>query len=53
VPGEAVVEEVVEDSHAGLVAEAVVLEDAVRLGLAHGTALRPPVELKEGYAVYL
>jgi hypothetical protein len=47
VPREAVVEEVVEDGHAGLVAEAVVLEDAVRLRLALRPALRPSVELKQ------
>jgi len=51
VPGEAVVEEVVEDGHAGLVAESVVLEDAVGLRLARRTVGRPRVELnrKEHY----
>jgi hypothetical protein len=48
VPREAVVEEVVEDGDAGLVAESVVLEDAVGLGLVQRSAGGPGVELEQG-----
>ena len=45
VPGEAIVEEVVQQRHAGLVAEAVLLEDAVWLLAAAGAGGGPAVEL--------
>ena len=45
VPGEAIVEEVVQQRHAGLVAEAVLLEDAVGLLAAAGAGGGPAVEL--------
>ena len=45
VPGEAIVEEVVKQRHAGLVAEAVLLEDAVWLLAAAGAGGGPAVEL--------
>jgi hypothetical protein len=52
VPREAVVEEVVEDGDAGLVAESVVLEDAVGLGLVQRSAGGPGVELEQGKLHY-
>ena len=45
VPGEPVIEEVVQERHAGLLSEPVLLEDAVRLGAAAGPSGAPPVEL--------
>jgi len=45
VPLEAVIEEVVEERHAGLLPKPVLLEDTVRLGAAAGPGLAPPVEL--------
>ena len=43
VPGEAIVEEVVKQRHAGLVAEAVLLEDAVWLCFVDGASGGPAV----------
>lgn len=45
VPLEPVIEEVVQERHAGLLTEPVLLEDPVRLGAAAGAAAAPPVEL--------
>ena len=45
VPAEAVTEKVVEEGHAGLLTEAVGLEEAVGLGPAARTAVGPGVEL--------
>ena len=46
VPGQAVPEEVVQEGHAGLGAEAVSLEQTVGLGLADRAGAGPSVELK-------
>ena len=45
VPRESVIEEVVQERHAGLLPEPVLLEDAVRLGAAAGPGGAPSVEL--------
>ena len=45
VPLEPVIEEVVQERHAGLLPEPVLLEDAVRLGAAAGPRAAPSVEL--------
>ena len=45
VPGQAVIEEVIQDGEASLLAEAVLFEDSVRLSSSSGAGAGPGVEL--------
>ena len=45
VPGQAVIEEVIQDGQTSLLAEAVLFEDSVRLSSASGSGAGPGVEL--------